>query len=77
MSRSYRDAERRKSREANDAIGTAFKEKKFDDLAQKYAASNETKTVYRFGNNRKTYAKQKVQIRRTERKANNRFGTDE
>lgn len=76
MSKSYRDTERRKSREADAAIGTAWSTNKLDDLAQKYAASKDTKTITRYGNNRKTFAKQKVQKRRTERKANNNFDTD-
>jgi len=71
MSRSYRDKERLESRKADIEIGDALNSLHHDDLAQRYVKAKSTKTIYRFGNKRKTVAKEKIQARRTQRKKDN------
>ncbi len=71
MSRSYRDKERLESRKADSELGEVLNSFHHDDLAEKFAKSKSTKTIYRFGNKRKSVAKEKIQARRIQRKKDN------
>lgn len=76
MSKSYRDKERIQSKKAHKEIVESINSLTPDDIAQKYANSKSTKEIVRYGNKRKSVAKDKVQARRAERRKANNLDAD-
>lgn len=76
MSKSYRDKERIQSKKAHKEIIESINSLTPDDIAQKYSNSKGIKEVVRYGNKRKSVAKDKVQERRAERRKGNDFDSN-
>lgn len=77
MSKSYRDKERLKSKKASQEVQDSLNSFPCDDINKKYSKLNSTKEIKRYGNNRKAYAKIKVQERRVQRKKDNTINDDQ